>query len=55
MTRILFDFDGVWTDQAAEVVATRRVFVEEVARLLGESFELADSIFELLDTGFLPR
>ncbi len=46
MTRILFDFDGVWTDQASEVVAIRRVFVEEAARLLGEPYVLADARFE---------
>ena len=43
--RVLFDFDGVWTDQAAEVVAVRRVFVEEVGRLLGESFGVVDARF----------
>lgn len=53
MTRILFDFDGVWTDQAAEVVAIRRVFVEEAARLLGEPFELADARFEQFYTEVL--
>ena len=46
MTRILFDFDGVWTDQGAEVIAIRRVFVEEAATLLVESCVDADARFE---------
>ncbi len=45
MKRILFDFDGVWTDQAAEIVVIRRVFVQGAAERIGRTLAEAERDF----------